>query len=291
MISGEDSAMKIGVALGGGGVRGLAHVLVLELLDELSIKPSIIAGTSMGAVMGALYASGMPGREIRQRIEHHVILKGDKWRDVMEKKGDLLRWVHAFRANFSRGGLLNAKGFFRYLFDEIRVTGFEELEIPLLVVAADYWSAEQVVFHQGELRPAIQASMAVPGVFAPVAIEDRVLVDGGIVNLVPYDLLLDQSDFTIAVNVSRVRMPGRHDIPGALESVLGTFDIMQTSALADKLKRRPPDIYVRLEIQGVRLLEIGKIQKVFAQAAPVVEQLRAELAGLSGSAACSEGTP
>jgi NTE family protein len=269
--------MKVGVALGGGGVRGLAHVLVLELLDDLGIKPGIIAGTSMGAVIGALYASGMPGREIRQRIENHVILKGDKWRDVMEKKGDLLRWVHAFRANFSRGGLINAKGFFRYLFDEIRVSRFEELEIPLLVVAADYWSAEQVVFQEGELRPAIQASMAVPGVFAPVAIENRVLVDGGIVNLVPYDLLLDHCDFTIAVNVSRVRSPGRHDVPGALESVLGTFDIMQTAALADKMKRRAPDIYVRLEIQGVRMLEIGKIQRVFAQAAPVIERLKDEL--------------
>lgn len=266
--------MKVGIALGGGGVRGLAHVLVLEALDELGIRPGVIAGTSMGAAIGALYASGMPGRDIRDRIEHHVILKGDKWRDVMEKKGDLLRWVHAFRANFSRGGLLSAKGFIRYLFDEIRVTAFEELEIPLLVVAADYWSAEQVVFHRGELKPAIQASMAVPGVFAPVAIEDRVLVDGGIINLVPYDLILDECDFTIAVNVSRVRTPGRHDIPGALESILGTFDIMQTSALMDKMKRRPPDIYVRLEIQGVRMLEIGKIRKVFEQASPIVEQFR-----------------
>ncbi len=269
--------MKVGIALGGGGVRGLAHVMVLETLDELGIKPGVIAGTSMGAAIGALYASGMAGRDIRDRIEHHVILKGDKWRDVMEKKGDLLRWVHAFRANFSRGGLLNAKGFIRYLFDEIRVTSFEELDIPLLVVAADYWSAEQVVFHQGELKPAIQASMAVPGVFAPVAIEDRVLVDGGIINLVPYDLLLDECDFTIAVNVSRVRTPGRHDIPGALESVLGTFDIMQTAALMDKMKRRPPDIYVRLEIQGVRMLEIGKIRKVFEQASPIVEQFREAL--------------
>ncbi|MHC1745106.1 MAG: patatin-like phospholipase family protein [Syntrophobacteraceae bacterium] len=275
--------MKVGVALGGGGVRGLAHVLVLEALDELGIRPGVIAGTSMGAAIGALYASGMPGRDIRDRIEHHVILKGDKWRDVMEKKGDLLRWVHAFRANFSRGGLLNAKGFIRYLFDEIRVTSFEELDIPLLVVAADYWSAEQVVFDQGELKPAIQASMAVPGVFAPVAIEDRVLIDGGIINLVPYDLIVDECDFTIAVNVSRVRTPGRHDIPGALESVLGTFDIMQTAALMDKMKRRPPDIYVRFEIQGVRMLEIGKIRTVFEQATPIVEQFKEALTTALGN--------
>ncbi|MCE5210946.1 MAG: patatin-like phospholipase family protein, partial [Deltaproteobacteria bacterium] len=72
--------MKIGLALGGGGVRGLAHILVLETLDDLGIKPDIISGTSMGAIIGALYASGMSGKEIRERISRILILKDDTWR-------------------------------------------------------------------------------------------------------------------------------------------------------------------------------------------------------------------
>lgn len=273
--------MKIGLALGGGGVRGLAHVLVLEALDDLGIKPNIISGTSMGAIIGALYASGMSGKEIRERISRILILKDDTWRDIVAKKSDLLKLVKAFASEIPRGGFINTQGFFEYLFSEIKKRTFEELEIPLLVVAADYWTAEEVVFDRDELLPALQASMAVPGVFAPVYHEDKVLVDGGVVNLVPYDHLLERADFTIAVDVSKVRSPGKREIPGALESVLGAFNIMQASALAERMKIRQPDIYVQTEIQGIRMLDFGKTEDVFLQAEPAIALLKKQLKNLN----------
>ncbi|MGD0279224.1 MAG: patatin-like phospholipase family protein [Smithella sp.] len=272
--------MKIGLALGGGGVRGLAHIPVLETLDDLGIKPGIIAGTSMGAIIGALYASGMSGKEIRERISRILILKDDTWRDIVAKKSDLLKLVKAFSAEIPRGGFINTQGFFEYLFDEIKKRTFEELEIPLLVIAADYWTAEEIVFEKGDLLPALQASMAVPGVFAPVSIANKVLVDGGVVNLVPYDRLLERSDFTIAVDVSKVRNPGKNEIPGTLESVLGAFNIMQASALAEKMKIRKPDIYVQAEIKGIRMLDFSKIDEVFLQAVPAIASLRNQLKDL-----------
>jgi len=273
--------MKIGLALGGGGVRGLAHIPILEALDDFGIRPSIIAGTSMGAIIGALYASGMSGKEIRERISKHLIRKDDTWRDIIAKKGHLLKWVTAFSVEFPRGGFINTQGFFEYLFTEIKKRTFEELEIPLLVIAADYWTAEEIVLESDDLLPALQASMAVPGVFAPARIAGRVLVDGGVVNLVPYDHLLERADFTIAVDVSKARNPGKHEIPGALESVLGAFDIMQASALAEKMKHRKPDIYVQPEIQGIRMLDFGKTEEVFLQAAPAVDLLRKQLKGMT----------
>jgi NTE family protein len=273
--------MKIGLALGGGGVRGLAHISVLETLDDLGIKPSIIAGTSMGAIIGALYASGMSGKEIRKRISSNIILKDDTWQDIVAKKSNLLKLVKSFSAEIPRGGFINTQGFFEYLFSEIRKRTFEELEIPLLVIAADYWTAEEVVFEKGDLLSALQASMAVPGVFAPVPFAGKVLVDGGVVNMVPYDNLLERADFTIAVDVSKVRNPGKNEIPGALESVLGAFNIMQASALAEKMKIRKPDIYVQTEIQGIRMLDFGKTEEVFRQAAPAIALLRKQLIGLN----------
>ena len=269
--------MKIGLALGGGGVRGLAHIPILETLDDFGIKPSIIAGTSMGAIIGALYASGMSGKDIRKRINSHVILKDDTWQDIIAKKGHLLKWVTAFASEFPRGGFLNTQGFFEYLFSEITKRTFEELEVPLLVIAADYWTAEEIVFEADDLLPALQASMAVPGVFAPVSIGGRVLVDGGIVNLVPYDHLLERADFTIAVDVSSARNHGKREFPGALESVLGAFSIMQASVLAEKMKRLKPDIYIQPEIQGIRMLDFGKIEEVFLQTAPAVDLLKKQL--------------
>jgi len=269
--------MKIGLALGGGGVRGLAHISVLEALDDLGFKPIIIAGSSMGAIIGALYTSGMSGREIKERVKRHIILKEDTWHDLIEKRTDLLKWINAFSADFSRGGLIKTQGFLKYLFSEIKKSTFEELEIPLLVIAADFWTAEEVVFETGDLLSAVQASMAVPGVFAPVSIGERVFVDGGVVNLLPYDHLLDRVDITIAVNISRTRAQDTKVVPNAIESVLGTFDIMQTAALAEKIKHRKPDIYVRPEIRDIRMLEFGKMEEVFLQAAPAVEAFKREL--------------
>lgn len=276
--------MNIGLALGGGGVRGLAHILILEALDDCGIRPGIISGTSMGAIIGALYASGMSGREIKERIHRHLILKDDTWRDILAKKNDLLKWITSFSMDFARGGYINAAGFIGELFGDIRKRTFEELEIPLLVVAADYWTAEEVVFETHDLLPALQAGMAVPGVFAPVSFGGRVLVDGGVVNLVPYDHLLERADFVIAVDVSRTRNPGQREIPGPLESVLGAFNIMQASALAEKMKHHQPHIYVQPEIQDVRMLDFGKTEDVFLQAQPAVEALREQLKSLAGPA-------
>lgn len=269
--------MRIGLALGGGGVRGLAHASVLEALDDLALKPSIIAGTSMGAIIGAIYASGVSGGEIKDRIRRHLILKEDSWNDVIGKRADLLKWFTAFSPGFARGGLIRGEGFLRHLFSEITKTSFEDLEIPLIVTATDYWSATEVLLTEGELLPALQATMAVPGIFAPVVIGDRVLVDGGITNQVPYDHLLGRTDFTIAVDVSRARNPESREIPNAFESILGAFDIMQQAALAQKIRHRKPDIYLRTETRDVRMLDFSKIEQVFAQTAPAIDSLKLQL--------------
>jgi NTE family protein len=273
--------MKIGLALGGGGVRGFAHILVLEALDDLGIRPSIIAGTSMGAIIGALYASGMSGKELRERISKLSILKDDTWRDILAKKNDMLKLLASFSVEFPRRGFINTQGFVEYLFSEIKKRTFEELRIPLLVIATDYWTAEEIVFESGDLLAALQASMAVPGVFAPATIGGRVLVDGGVVNLVPYDHLLDRADFTIAVDVSKARNSGKDQVPGTLESVLGAFNIMEASALAEKMKHRKPDIYIHPEIEGVRMFDFRKIKVIFRQAAPAVDLLRKQLENLT----------
>lgn len=265
---------RIGLTLGGGGVRGLAHVGVLEVLDELGLEPCIISGTSMGAVIGALYASGLSGRAIRELIHSHAVLKSDRWPDLFKKKSELLKWVDAFSLDLGSGGLINTDKFISYLFSEIGESKFEDLKIPLCVVATDFWAGEEVVFESGDLLPAIQASMAVPGVFAPVVTMDRVLVDGGVVNLVPYDHIMDRCDISIVVNVAKARTPEKIETPSVIESILGTFDIMQMSALAEKMKRSEPNIYIRPEINDVRMFDFNKIEDVFQQSKPAIEKMR-----------------
>jgi NTE family protein len=271
---------KIGLALGGGGVRGLAHISVLEVLDELDLKPSVIAGTSMGAIIGAFYASGMSGKDIKKLVRRHIILKDDRLRDVIDKRAHILKWTSAFAPAHTRGGLIKADKFYNHLFSEISKTTFEELEIPLILIATDYWTAEEVVFKTGELLPAVKASAAIPVVFTPVSIGGRILVDGGVVNVVPYEHVMELCDVTIAVDVSGTPDTHNHKVPTLIESALGTVRIMQTASLAAKMKILRPDIFVHPDIHNVKLLDFNKMEDIFKQAEPAMEELRIKIAKL-----------
>lgn len=269
----------IGVALGGGGAKGLAHIPMLEALDELGVEPTCIAGTSIGAVVGLLYASGRSGRWLRRRVERLLPAEQRPIRSAIQRK-QLLQWAEFVAFDFGRRGLLKADKFLSALASDVRATTFEDLPRPLQVVAADYWRREQVVFGSGDLLTAVRASMALPGIFAPTEIDGRVLLDGGTVNPVPYDLILDRCDITIAVNVMGHRAEGISDVPTAADAIFGAFQIMQRAILSEKLLRRPPTIYVEPEIVGVRVLDFHKARVVFDQAKSAKQRLKKELAHL-----------
>lgn len=267
---------KIGLALGGGGAKGLAHVPLLEVLDEAGVKPYIISGTSIGSIMGALYASGMSGTEIRDGLDRIIISRGDSLKDLQRKK-DAFKILSFIDIEFSRGGLLKSDKFIEYLYSNLGADHFDALTTPLKIVATDFWSNEQVILEEGELLPAIQASMGLPGVFTPVVRDGRVLIDGGGVNPVPHDILQEECDLVIAIDVMGTRNPGKHPLPNVFRAVLHTFDIMQNSIIAQRLKVNPPDILIQPDVENVEILEFDKAPSVYRQTAPAAEQLRREL--------------
>lgn len=270
----------LGLALGGGGVRGLAHIPALQILDELDLRPDRVAGTSMGAIIGALYASGRSGKDILNLVNRHIISRHDRLPDVLAKKSELLKWLGAITPDLRHGGLLRADGFLAFLIEEIGVTRFEDLPTPLTVVATDFWTGQQVLINQGELLPAVKASMAIPGVFTPVTIGDQVLVDGGVVNNVPFDILAAPCDRVIAIDVGPTREPGSHLVPTVIESLLGMFDIMCDQQTQRKLARTPPTLYVHPELRDVTPLEFNKIESVLDQAEPAMRRFRESLRAL-----------
>ncbi len=267
--------MKIGIALGGGGAKGLAHIPILEVLDEFEIKLHQIAGTSIGAIVGVLYASGYSGQEIREGINHMSYLEGDNLTDTLRNK-DLFKWFDYIEIDWSGNALLKADSFLTDLMRRVKGTTFKDLKYPLKIVAADFWKRKQVVFDSGELRPAIHASMALPGIFKPAVINGQVLVDGGTVNPVPYDLL-DECDAVIAVNVMGNRTESNDLLPTISEAIFNTFQIMQTSILEQKLAKHPPDIYIAPEIIDIKMLEFYEADQIFKQANSAKDLLRKEL--------------
>ena len=267
---------KIGIALGAGGAKGLAHVLILEALDELGLKPSYVTGTSTGAVVGVLYCSGLSANDLRQVMSNISISENDTLRDVVTKK-HVFKWLNFKALQFDGRGLLNAQHFINYLFESIEARTFEELIIPLRVVASDFWTREQVVLDGGELAPAIQASMSLPGVFTPVTMGENVLIDGGAVNPVPFDLLPKDCDLTIAVDVIGRREARPDRMPSLQEAIFNTFQIMERSIVREKLRNLSPDIYVEIEISNIRALEFYKADQVFKQAQPAKDQFKRDL--------------
>jgi len=269
--------MKIGVALGGGGVRGMAHVLALEAIDAAGVTPAALAGTSMGAIVGALYASGRSGKDIRELAERHVVSRDDGLKEILQKRANLIKWLAIVRPAWKGTGLLRADGFLHYLLDEIQVTAFEDLKIPLRVMATDYVRGDPVVLEAGELLPALRASMSIPGVFVPVEYEGRILVDGGVTNNLPYDQLPRDCDKTIAIDVAPTRDATVSEPPNAIEAVLGMFDILIDQATKRMMREKEPSIYVRPELVGVPILDFERIEQVWEQARPVMDELPAKL--------------
>ncbi len=257
---------------------GLAHIPYLETLDELGIRPVALAGTSMGAIMGALYASGMTGAQIRKTVRENIITEDDGIREVLKKRGAILRWLGAVKPSWSPRGILRADGLVNDLLDMIDAETFEDLKIPLWIMATDFRPGEPVVFHEGDLLTAIKASMAIPGVFVPVEHEGRILVDGGVVNNLPYDILRDRCGYTVAVDVCPRNHQGDAEPPNMLEATVGMFDILIGRITDQMMQQRPPDLYTNPEIACVRILEFDKAGKVLRQADAAVGAFRERVA-------------
>jgi len=281
---------RIGLALGGGGAKGLAHIQVLEALDELGIRPHRIAGTSIGSIIGALYAAGMTGTEIRAQVEQFFVdekLAKEKL-FVLPKS---LRWLDFIDPALAAGGLLSSDDFIAFLGDTIPVRRFRDLQIPLQVVAAELQTGRMVVLESGDLLPALQASMAVPGVFPPVTLKGRKLVDGGVANPLPFDLLMPECDIVIAVDVSGNRELDEGEEPSFVGVLLQSFHTMSNNLIAEKLRYRQPQVYVRPDISNVRVLEFYKARQVFEQSLPAkqlfVRDLKKALRRYNGTPGCS----
>lgn len=180
---------KIGLALGGGGARGLAHIGVLKVLEREKIPIDFLSGTSMGGVIGALYASGTATVD---EIEAEAL-----------RVGKLRELVRLIDVGLQQAGIVKGARIYEYLTERLGANlSFVDLGVPLALVAVDTVTGKQVILSEGSLIDAIRATISVPGVFVPVEAGDQRLVDGGILNNVPADVARDLgAKVVIAVDV------------------------------------------------------------------------------------------
>jgi NTE family protein len=208
---------RVGLVLGGGGARGAAHIGVLRELERLRVPVDAIAGTSMGAIVGGLYAAGMTPQELEQ------LIAAMNWAEIFQdtpgrkdlsyrRKQDDVDFPVQFELGLNRGRLQLPKGLIQgqqlspllreLTLDVAHISDFDELPTPFRAVASDIETGEAVVLSGGDLTLALRASMAAPGIFAPVIVNDRMLVDGGLVGNLPVDTIKEMGvDIIIAVDV------------------------------------------------------------------------------------------
>lgn len=268
-------ATGLGLALGGGSARGLAHILMLEALDELGVKPERIAGTSIGAIFGALYASGLSGAEIREHTLETLASRAQLVRRLMSRIdhiGQLWRVSHP--------SVLDPVTMIEVVMPDQLRGDIAGLRIPFTAVATDYYAMSEVDLSEGPIIPAVAASAALPSILKPVSLHGRVLVDGGYVNPCPWDLVAPKSRITVAVDVTgtTARADGGMKPPRPIEAFIGTTQILFRSISREKMKQAAPDILIEPRVGTYGTLDFLKVQEIFAASEPAKDELKRALA-------------
>jgi len=234
---------RVALALGGGGARGMAHIGVLKVFHESRIPVDVIAGTSVGAIVGALYAAGTPDDEIENMAENVG------WSELSDFSGTA-------RIRFLLGGsLLSSKKMEKYIASTIGEKRFYDLNIPFACVATDLITGERVIFRDGEVALAARASATIPGLFEPVEYRHRYLIDGGIVDNIPTDVArLLGGEFVIAVSVNGDF--SQRDVSSIFRVMVQSLSI-QGKLLDDELLKEA-DYVVWPQVGAVSSVDLGR---------------------------------
>lgn len=246
--------VRIGLALGGGAVLGAAHIGVLKAIDELNIHIDYVAGTSIGAFVAGLYAYGKD------------------WEEILSIAEDL-SWTDLSGLSFSRMGLLSNKKMGELIRKHIGDVRLEDAPIPLAMIAADIVNMDKVVLSKGSVAEASMASACVPGVFTPVEIDGRLLVDGGLVESVPISPLKEMgADIIIAVDLNSRQNEERPK--NMIDILLRTFLI--TSHTATNYQIREADILITPDLSSFNVVDIDQypdlVEKGYQEAIRVLRR-------------------
>lgn len=294
------SPHSLGVALGGGGMKGWAHLGVVSVLERHGLRPDVIAGTSVGALIGAFWAAGYSFDEMQLLMR--------------EQKTSAM-----FGIRFDGEGLFSQDGLRAYLAEHLGDTTFADLKVPLRVIAADLESGREVILRSGRVVDAVLASSAMPGVFAPVEIDGRMLADGGLLNNVPVSALVHAgARHTLAVQLRRPkrlvsmrrgqvatpeeavaaggrvglgmwasRFTGRISrlrpgLPGGLDVASRALDIVTQQVEDLRLHFYPPDVLVSVDVSTTGLFSFSDDKEaIFDMGVRAAEHHEDEIAELA----------
>jgi NTE family protein len=247
---------KVGLALSGGGMRGLGHIGVLKVLEENKIPIDFIAGTSMGAVIGAIYSAESNAKKL-------------------EKESLNVKWRDLFDFTLSKSGFIKGDSIEEFLEDKLSHITFDDLKVPLYITALDIENGQEVVFHKGDVAKAVRASISIPGIFVPVENNGRTLVDGGVIDPIPIEILKNVgAEIIIAVNVNKVEAKkviaqeeaivkkSKKTIPSVIHTLLQTFEVMEIESCRAEIERGRADLLISPDIPILGWTDFSKTKEI-----------------------------
>lgn len=262
----------IALVLGAGGARGLAHIHSLKAFDDLGIKPSFIAGTSMGSLMGAAYCSGMSGADIEGYISEKI---NDRLSLVSEAFRIRPANVQSFLADGGfRIGELNLENILSVFLPNQIEDDFEALSIPLAVIATDYYAEKEHAFQRGSLRPALAASAAMPAIFLPVQIDGVFFIDGSTTDPCPIDTAYGKANHVIAIDVSGGTHGAPNLRPKKIDAMYAASQLMQQSIVRSRSLNFPNALLLRPPVSRFRPLDFFKAKQILEQTAALYEDTK-----------------
>jgi NTE family protein len=242
----------VGLALSGGAVRGIAHIGVLEVLEQEGIPIHSIAGTSAGSIIGALYAAGMPLPDIKR-----IALK--------------TKWNSIFKLTVPKMGLISSEGIYAFIKDILPVKKFSELKIPFAAVATDLKTGQKVSITTGSIAKAVQASCSLPVIFTPTKVGGKLLVDGGVASQIPVRTAREElrASIVIAVDVNyRSLESNRYDnllkIAAHLSMIMAARNAREEEKFAD--------IVIPVNAKGIALYDLAKAQELLRRGRKAAEE-------------------
>ena len=250
---------KVGVALSGGGSKGIAHIGVLKILEKYNIPIDFVAGTSIGAVIGSLYCSGYTSNKLE------LLFTEDK-----------KEWKKLFDYTFPKHGLIKGKRIEKFIQEELKDTKFKDLEIPLYITAFDIENKQEIYFNKGSVSKAVRASISIPGMIVPVENNNRILVDGGIIDPIPTEVLKKAgADIIIAINVNerKVKKPrfekavdkkGKKKVPGIWDIASKSFKVMAYEVYKYDLTKDEIDFIIHVPTQNKEMMKFSKKDNIKA---------------------------
>jgi len=233
---------RIGLVLGGGGIRGAAHLGVLSVLERAGVRFDVVAGTSIGAVVGAGVAARVSSADMLERFRK-------------------ARWIDLARPSWgSRISMFEANPMIDILIDTVHAETFEELALPLAVVSTDLLTGETIVFTSGPLRQAVLASAAVPGIFEPVRQDGRLLVDGGLTENLPVKQALDLgADIVIAIDITP-QPDASYEPKDIGEMVMMGWSMVEW---VRETGRDTASVVITPQVARFSMMDLGQVQKVY----------------------------